>query len=629
MRTFSIRASVRLVVVSGVLLAGVTGGYAAVSLFPAVRAVQRATAPLQATGSRLDNTGEWVDRTARVAEQALEPGGPAALDSLRGWLGAYDLLDLSRPIAGVSDSVRMVLVSVSAAASRFAVTLEEMGALVEMGRRREAAARLAQARGAQQGLLDLAARAQASGLAGVLAAQRRVEVVSRRLAAVFVLWVAGSAIILGSAVRLVRRRLELPLRDLQDGLARIADGDLSVQLVPRTEDEIAALTRQFNQMTAVLRSRAEAQGQMAAASVLLANAAHEVNNPLMSIGAMAESRLADAGVPVPARRDLEEILRQVRRASRLLRGIVRFVRPAPAGELRTDVNDVAREALELLAFQFAADGVAFALDLASGVPRAQVDAQSLEHILVALLANAHEALVRAGAGERQTTVRTWARDGAVCVEVRDSGPGVAPEIRERLFVPFATSRVGGHVGLGLYTARRIAREAGGDLVFEQPAERAGAVFRLTLPAAPARPPVPPAAPVAPPGPAEVRARPTSLAGLKVLLVEDESAVRAPLARFLTRRGASVREAGDGEAALALLASEPADVVIADCRMPVMDGVALYRTLQVRHPSLAARMLFLSGDVAQLGAVGAEIAADRVLPKPLELAELERFILAHQ
>ena len=104
-------------------------------------------------------------------------------------------------------------------------------------------------------------------------------------------------------------------------------------------------------------------------------------------------------------------------------------------------------------------------------------------------------------------------------------------------------------------------------------------------------------------------------------------MRRPMARYLTRKGADVVEAGDGAAALTLLRERAADVILADLRMPRMGGMELYAQLEEERPELAARVLFLSGDVSQLAEPGnTPVPRERVLVKPVELAELERRIL---
>ena len=620
MKSLSIRSLTWLLVLAGGLVALATGTYGALRIIPVVREVRTATAPLVELSRRLRGYDTWIQQGAALAERTVNAPGPARLDSLDRWMGRYDQLAGALRIADVPDSVRVLLAAADGAAARFSATGQEIGALIELGRRADAAARLEISRQLAREVRALAAESQARSLERLIVAQGAVEALSTRLLGAFVVWMMGTAAVLLVAFRFVRRRVQAPLAELQTALGRVAGGDLDVELPPRADDEIGGLARQFSQMTAVLRSRAETQGQMAAAGVLLGNVAHEINNPLMAIGATAESRLADPSVPAPVRRDLEAVLEQVRRASRLVSGIVRFVRAAPASESRADVNEAAREAVELMAVQFAADGVECAFELGAGLPPAAATGQALERILVALLANAHEALGRgAETGTFGVKVRTWADAGRVFVEVSDTGPGVAQEVRPRLFLPFSTTRSGGHVGLGLYTARRIAREAGGDVTFAPHAEGTGATFVVALPAAPA--------PVSEPAAAPARApHAAGLEGRRVLLVDDEEMVRAPLARFLARRGAIVREAGDGLEALSVIAAEQPDVIVADLRMPGMDGTTLLRAVRDRDPALAARMLFLSGDVGQLGADAGDVAPDRILPKPIELAEFERFLL---
>src|SRR5207244_6174975 len=119
----------------------------------------------------------------------------------------------------------------------------------------------------------------------------------------------------------------------------------------------------------------------------------------------------------------------------------------------------------------------------------------------------------------------------------------------------------------------------------------GARFVLSLPVGPVSPPA------TSPVPAAAQPAVGSLAGLRVLIVEDEEAVRRPMVRYLTRRGAEVDEAADGVEGLARLRAQAANVILADLRMPRMGGVELYSQLEEERAELAARVLLLSGEMS--------------------------------
>jgi signal transduction histidine kinase/CheY-like chemotaxis protein len=435
------------------------------------------------------------------------------------------------------------------------------------------------------------------------------------------------AILMPVALFVVRRRIWKPLTALERAIRSVSEGDLSTQVPVTRDDELGTVGSHFNHMTRVLRDRAEEQGRFAAAGELLGGVAHEVNNPLMAIASHAELRLADGNLPAEQRNEMQSILRQAQRAAKLLRGLLRFVR---AGEKRTaavNMNDVVRSALDLVSYRFTIDEISIGGRLDPELPTVVGDANRLEQVIVNLLSNALDAL-RSVKPPRHLNVDSFIDDtgGRVCVTVSDNGPGVAPEIAQRLFRPFASTKGMRGTGLGLYISRQLVREAEGELDLVKHGEP-GAKFMVWLPTT--RQAVP-TAPAAAPQPTPAPATPAkSLAGVRVLLVDDEELIRRPMARFLGKRGAEIREAGDGQAALERLQEgfEP-HVILADLRMPRMDGAELYERLQQEHPALAERLLFLSGDITHLASRGlAEVPRDRVFVKPVELAELERRIAA--
>lgn len=431
---------------------------------------------------------------------------------------------------------------------------------------------------------------------------------------------AAGALLLPLVLIRVRRIVWGRLVQLEQGLQKVSEGDLTIQIPLNRNDELGRVIGHFNQMTRVLRDRAEEQGRFAAAGELLGGVAHEVNNPLMAIAAHAELRLADTGLPAEQRTEMQSILRQAQRAAKLLRGLLRFVRAGEKRAASVNMNDVVRSAIDLVSYRFSVDEISIDGKLDPELPVVMGDANRLEQVVINLLSNALDAL-RTVKPPRQLTVDSFADNGRVYVIVSDNGSGVAADVVPRLFRPFATTKGRKGSGLGLYISRQLVREAEGDLELV-PTPAGGARFALWLPSTAV-----PAARGTPVPPPAAKPSANSLAGVSILLVDDEELIRRPITRFLTKRGATVSEAGDGAAALEVLRQkgEP-QVILADLRMPRMDGAEFYERLQEERPALAGRVFFLSGDITQLAGRGvSDIPRDRVLVKPVELAELEQRI----
>ena len=194
----------------------------------------------------------------------------------------------------------------------------------------------------------------------------------------------------------------------------------------------------------------------------------------MAIASHAELRLADANLPAEQRNEMQSILRQAQRAAKLLRGLLRFVRAGEKRSASVNMNDVVRSALDLVSYRFGIDEISIEGRLDPELPTVIGDANRLEQVIVNLLSNALDAL-RSVKPPRRLTVDSYTDDtgGRVCVTVTDNGPGVAPEIAQRLFRPFASTKGLRGTGLGLYISRQLVREAEGELDLVKRAEPGG------------------------------------------------------------------------------------------------------------------------------------------------------------
>src|SRR5205809_673056 len=455
------------------LAAGVYAGVLPLYLFVRARAAALAlgkgTAALVVLQDDLARRNSGLRHAAALVRQLVPSRtrpAPGSLDSIRLFIAAASAPASGQSYGTVPAALRAPLGRAEEALSRVASALAAELALLERGGDRSGDARRIRTLDSLTQIADermLVAGVQARR--DLLDRQQALQLAAGEVLRDAILWLALGAVGVVPAVYLVRRRVWRPLAELEAGLARVAEGDLTTGVPVRGSDELARLAQHFNEMTRVLRDRAEEQGRFAAAGELLAGVAHEVNNPLMAIAAHAENRVADPAIAEEQRSEMQQILRQARRAAKLLRGLLRFVRVTDQEAPRVDLHAAARSAMDLVSYRFGVDEIVVGGRLDPNLLPVQGDAIKLEQVIVNLLSNAIDAL-RGIKPPRQLGVDTWFEDGRVSVAVTDNGRGVSPDVLARLFRPFATTKGRRGTGLGLYISRQVAREAGGDLILD-------------------------------------------------------------------------------------------------------------------------------------------------------------------
>jgi PAS domain S-box-containing protein len=401
--------------------------------------------------------------------------------------------------------------------------------------------------------------------------------------------------------KVIGHRMEMP--------ALRADGsELWVEMVIwRTEVDgmayysasMADLTQRRQAAEQIERQRdALRQGEkLSAMGGLLAGVAHELNNPLAIVvgrATLLEEQIEQAPLKDGARR----IREAAERCARIVRTFLNMARSRPPQRRPAQLGEIAASSVDLLGYLLRTNGIRVDLDLARDLPPLEVDADRIGQIVVNLLVNAQHALA-VRSGDRVIHVSTYlCRAGArnmpcVALRVRDNGPGVPDAARARLFEPFFTTKPDGlGTGLGLSVSRSLAQEHGGELVLEPEDGGEGASFLLTLPLAQAHEGAPAAHASAP-----------ASAGreLAVLVVDDEAEIADLLRAMLEEAGHEVSTAESGLVALELLDMARFDAIVSDLRMPDMDGAELWRQVRERHPGLADRMVFVTGDMLSASA----------------------------
>ena len=307
-----------------------------------------------------------------------------------------------------------------------------------------------------------------------------------------------------------------PLREAIGAAEAIASGNLERRIPSADTVEFADLAASINRMTDRLiedRVHLVHVEKLASIGRLAAGIAHEIGNPLAAITGYAHV-LRDPQSP-NAREAVAGLERESERIDRIVRGLLDYARSRPRTSGRVELNDVARNVVDLLLSQ----GVLKAIDLhfspAKRAALVTADRHELEQVLVNLLLNAVDAMQ--GRGSLSLVVREWPRDqfasggrreadsstrhpsmpgprasrwlsesdarDVITIAVADSGPGIPEEDAERVFEPFYTTKGPGNgIGLGLAIVARAVENAGGTIWVSRSRE-GGAAFRAMFPAA--------------------------------------------------------------------------------------------------------------------------------------------------
>jgi signal transduction histidine kinase len=282
-------------------------------------------------------------------------------------------------------------------------------------------------------------------------------------------------------------RFTRPIRRLDTGIRRLTDGDLEVQVAETGGDEIGRLGRAFNEMTRRLRASRERERELtrrerlAALGRLAAGVAHDVRNPLHSIGLTLEN-LQETARPEegPRRGEFDRstaiIREEIRRLDRLVENFLRFARSDRRARVEVDLGALLRDTADLVEKEAARRGVVVRVDTGEGVPHVQGDPESIRSSILNLVLNAFEAMPHGGA--LSLSVR---RDGdEALVEVSDTGRGIPLEDQDKVFDFAYTTREDGH-GLGLAMVHQVVVEDHGGRVSLASKPEEGTHVRLVFP----------------------------------------------------------------------------------------------------------------------------------------------------
>lgn len=307
------------------------------------------------------------------------------------------------------------------------------------------------------------------------------EPMSRARTMTLLLVLAGTGLITAGFVLLLRRYTG-SLVQLTSAADQVGAGRFELDLPAAGDDEVGRLSTAFATMAERIRDmvrQIERSRQLAAVGEFAAKLTHEIRNPLTSLKLNLqglERDLTAREAPEEIRRQIDISLREIARLDRVAHGVLDLARPPGTAIETCSVHQAIEDALAVVRPQLDAAGALVETELGARDDSLRADPEELEGVFLNLFLNAAEAMPDGG----QLRVATSNAASAIQVAVSDTGPGVSPELCERIFDPFFSTKRAGS-GLGLSVALQRIEALGGTLRLADEGPTTGARFVVELP----------------------------------------------------------------------------------------------------------------------------------------------------
>ena len=316
-----------------------------------------------------------------------------------------------------------------------------------------------------------------------------------------------------------------------------------------------------------------------------------------------------------AKEDLGKVIEEAEQVSQMFKDLVNHMKKWRPRKEVVNLNDLIERTLEGKALKLSCKGIRLVEELAPSLPSTLADPKQIQQVLFCLVNHAEEAITESyGVGEIR--VETHVMDGQIEVVVSDDGAGITKDNLPRVFDPFFAIN-GKGTGLGLSISRDMIIQHGGTLRVESEWGK-GETFIISLPIDQIK------------GEKKIdreKCVERNFRGLKGLVIDDDLRIIDLVSEYLNQEGYEMETAAEVKTALSIIEDKDFDFVICDIKIPMMGGDDFYRVVKEKRPSLADRIIFLTGDtLGDQTRTFIDSVTNPIIGKPFQLSELKEEIV---
>ena len=359
------------------------------------------------------------------------------------------------------------------------------------------------------------------------------------------------------------------------------------QILPMLEEEkellliLRDVTVERNMQQQIYHTRT-----MTSIGEMASGVAHEINNPLTSVIGFSQL-LMQRDVDEKLKEDLKVINDGAQRVASIVKRLLTFARQHKPERGYIDINEIIKVTLNLRKYELDTGSVEVITQYDPELPYTMADAGQIQQVFLNILINA-EVAMKSADGRGKLLIKTERKNDVICISFNDNGPGISKDGIDKIFNPFFTTKaVGEGTGLGLSICHGIIAEHNGK-IYVKSEKGEGATFFVELPITNRSDQV-----LEPETKSE---GPKKVVNARILIVDDEDAVRKYLNRFLNAEGYTVECTNNAYDAFNMIKNNRYGLILLDIKMPGINGIEMYHRLQETSRSLASKVIFITGDV---------------------------------